>query len=118
MMAKLSKPSGSGSLAKQHREKKETPQERIRRIISKQLKKQSVICSFCCRQYSWGRKNSITTGYKEGIPQEEIKKAYHKLALRLHPNKNPDDENAKEKHQQLQKVVSILGDEGKHILYD
>ncbi|KAK4392437.1 Chaperone protein dnaJ 6 [Sesamum angolense] len=45
--------------------------------------------------------------------QQEIKKAYYKLALRLHPDKNPDDEEAKEKFQQLQKVISILGDEEK-----
>ncbi|KAJ9540808.1 hypothetical protein OSB04_027314 [Centaurea solstitialis] len=39
-LAKLSKPSGSGSLAKQQGEKKETPQERLKRIMSKQLNKQ------------------------------------------------------------------------------
>ncbi|KAL0404951.1 UNVERIFIED_CONTAM: Chaperone protein dnaJ 6 [Sesamum radiatum] len=50
--------------------------------------------------------------------QQEIKKAYYKLALRLHPDKNPDDEEAKEKFQQLQKVISILGDEEKRAVYD
>ncbi|XWS66394.1 hypothetical protein CRYUN_Cryun05aG0195600 [Craigia yunnanensis] len=50
--------------------------------------------------------------------QQEIKKAYHKLALRLHPDKNPGDEEAKEKFQQLQKVISILGDEEKRAVYD
>ncbi|KVI09045.1 Suppressor of white apricot N-terminal domain-containing protein [Cynara cardunculus var. scolymus] len=39
-LAKLNKPSGSGSLAKQQGEKKETPQERLKRIMSKQLNKQ------------------------------------------------------------------------------
>nr|XP_043631756.1 CLK4-associating serine/arginine rich protein [Erigeron canadensis] len=39
-LAKLSKPSGSGILAKQQGEKKETPQERLKRIMSKQLNKQ------------------------------------------------------------------------------
>ncbi|XP_015969323.1 chaperone protein dnaJ 6 [Arachis duranensis] len=39
-------------------------------------------------------------------------------ALRLHPDKNPGDEEAKEKFQQLQKVISILGDEEKRSLYD
>ncbi|KZV50271.1 chaperone protein dnaJ 6 [Dorcoceras hygrometricum] len=50
--------------------------------------------------------------------QQEIKKAYYKLALRLHPDKNPDDEEAKEKFQQLQKVISIIGDEEKRAVYD
>lgn len=39
-LAKLSKATGSGSLSKQQTEKKETPQERLKRIMSKQLNKQ------------------------------------------------------------------------------
>ncbi|XP_058740420.1 chaperone protein dnaJ 6-like [Vicia villosa] len=57
-------------------------------------------------------------GLEKTASQQEIKKAYYKLALRLHPDKNPDDEEAKEKFQQLQKVISILGDEEKRALYD
>ncbi|KAI3937852.1 hypothetical protein MKW92_039129 [Papaver armeniacum] len=57
-------------------------------------------------------------GVEKTASQQEIKKAYYKLALRLHPDKNPDDEEAKEKFQQLQKVISILGDEEKRVLYD
>ncbi|KAJ9565503.1 hypothetical protein OSB04_001469 [Centaurea solstitialis] len=57
-------------------------------------------------------------GVEKTATQQEIKKAYHKLALRLHPDKNPDDEDAKEKFQQLQKVMSILGDDDKRALYD
>lgn len=57
-------------------------------------------------------------GVERTASSQEIKKAYHKLALRLHPDKNPGDEQAKEKFQQLQKVISILGDEEKRALYD
>ncbi|KAL8172144.1 hypothetical protein V2J09_023948 [Rumex salicifolius] len=57
-------------------------------------------------------------GVERTVSQQEIKRAYHKLALRLHPDKNPNDEEAKEKFQQLQKVMSILGDEEKRALYD
>ncbi|CAJ1910470.1 unnamed protein product [Sphenostylis stenocarpa] len=57
-------------------------------------------------------------GVERTASQQEIKKAYYKLALRLHPDKNPGDEGAKEKFQQLQKVISILGDEEKRALYD
>ncbi|KAK7285552.1 hypothetical protein RJT34_20327 [Clitoria ternatea] len=57
-------------------------------------------------------------GVERTASQQEIKKAYYKLALRLHPDKNPGDEEAKERFQQLQKVISILGDEEKRALYD
>ncbi|KAG8070146.1 hypothetical protein GUJ93_ZPchr0006g44677 [Zizania palustris] len=57
-------------------------------------------------------------GVERTASQQEIKKAYHKLALRLHPDKNPGDSEAKDKFQQLQKVISILGDEEKRALYD
>lgn len=42
-LAKLSKATSSGSLFKQQGEKKETPQERLKRIMDKQLNKQSII---------------------------------------------------------------------------
>ncbi|XP_058724007.1 chaperone protein dnaJ 6-like [Vicia villosa] len=57
-------------------------------------------------------------GVESTATQQEIKKAYHKLALRLHPDKNPGDEEAKAKFQQLQSVISILGDEQKRAMYD
>ncbi|QCE05233.1 chaperone protein dnaJ 6-like [Vigna unguiculata] len=57
-------------------------------------------------------------GVEPTASQQEIKKAYHKLALRLHPDKNPGDEEAKAKFQQLQHVFSILGDEEKRAVYD
>ncbi|EPS66592.1 hypothetical protein M569_08183, partial [Genlisea aurea] len=57
-------------------------------------------------------------GVDRSASQQEIKKAYYKLALRLHPDKNHNDEEAKEKFQHLQKVISILGDEEKRAVYD
>uniref|UniRef100_A0A5B7BUS8 Putative chaperone protein dnaJ 6 n=1 Tax=Davidia involucrata TaxID=16924 RepID=A0A5B7BUS8_DAVIN len=57
-------------------------------------------------------------GVERTASQQEIKKAYYKLALQVHPDKNPGDEGAKDKFQQLQKVIAVLGDEEKRALYD
>ncbi|KAH7373601.1 hypothetical protein KP509_17G064300 [Ceratopteris richardii] len=57
-------------------------------------------------------------GVERTASHEQIRKAYHKLALRLHPDKNPGDENAKEKFQSLQNVFAILGDPEKRKVYD
>ncbi|KAL9691174.1 hypothetical protein QQ045_011593 [Rhodiola kirilowii] len=57
-------------------------------------------------------------GVERTASHQEIKKAYYKLAMRLHPDKNPGDEEANEKFQQLQKVISVLGDEEKRAVYD
>ncbi|KAL5578238.1 hypothetical protein UlMin_019937 [Ulmus minor] len=53
----------------------------------------------------------LVLGVEKSASQQQIKKAYYKLALRLHPDKNPGDE-------QLQKVIGILGDEEKRAIYD
>ncbi|KAF5838878.1 DnaJ domain-containing protein [Dunaliella salina] len=42
--------------------------------------------------------------------QEEIKRAYRRSCLLLHPDKNPGDQEAVAKFQSLQKVYTILGD--------
>ncbi|PNW78621.1 hypothetical protein CHLRE_09g389550v5 [Chlamydomonas reinhardtii] len=57
-------------------------------------------------------------GVEKTATQAEIKKAYRQRALQLHPDKNPDNEDAKAKFQLLQKVYAILGDEEKRKVYD
>eukprot|EP00004_Rigifila_ramosa_P024940 TRINITY_DN7335_c0_g1_i2.p1 TRINITY_DN7335_c0_g1~~TRINITY_DN7335_c0_g1_i2.p1 ORF type:complete len:287 (-),score=80.95 TRINITY_DN7335_c0_g1_i2:81-941(-) len=60
-----------------------------------------------------------TLGVPKGADADEIKRAYRKLALRWHPDKNPDSkEVAEKKFQEIQEAYAVLSDEKKRALYD
>ena len=48
----------------------------------------------------------------------EIKKAYRKLAIKYHPDKNPDDPKAEEKFKQAAEAYEVLGNKEKRAKYD
>lgn len=48
----------------------------------------------------------------------EIKKAYRKLAMKYHPDRNPDDSTAEEKFKEVQTAYNILSDSQKRAAYD
>ena len=57
-------------------------------------------------------------GVKEDAGQAEIKKAYRKLALKYHPDKNPGDKKAEENFKQVSEAYYTLGDEKRRKEYD
>jgi curved DNA-binding protein len=57
-------------------------------------------------------------GVSGGASREEIKKAYRKLAVKFHPDRNPDDKNAEEKFKEATEAYEVLADPEKRKKYD
>ena len=57
-------------------------------------------------------------GVNKNTPKEDLKKAYRKLAMKYHPDRNPDDEAASEKFKELSEAYEILSDDQKRQAYD
>ena len=57
-------------------------------------------------------------GVARGAAAEEIKKAYRKLALKYHPDRNPGNKEAEEKFKELAEAYAVLSDPEKRAQYD
>ncbi len=57
-------------------------------------------------------------GVTKDASDEEIKKSYRKLAQKLHPDANPDDDQAAEKFKEVSEAYSVLSDADKRKEYD
>ena len=57
-------------------------------------------------------------GISKSATQAEIKKAYRKMAIKYHPDKNPDDKTAEENFKKAAEAYEVLSDENKKARYD
>ncbi len=57
-------------------------------------------------------------GVDKSASAAEIKKAYRKLAIKYHPDKNPDDKEAEEKFKEAAEAYEVLSDDNKKARYD
>lgn len=57
-------------------------------------------------------------GVDRKASQDEIKRVYRKLAMKYHPDRNPDNKEAEEKFKQINEAYEVLGDEKKRSHYD
>ena len=57
-------------------------------------------------------------GVEREASAEDLKKAYRKLAVKFHPDKNPGDKSAEDKFKELGEAYDVLSDENKRAAYD
>ena len=57
-------------------------------------------------------------GLGRNASEEDVKRAYRKLAVKFHPDKNPDDPHAEEKFKELGEAYDVLMDPEKRAAYD
>jgi molecular chaperone DnaJ len=57
-------------------------------------------------------------GVERGASEAELKKAYRRLAMKYHPDRNPDDKASEEKFKEANEAYEVLSDAAKRSAYD
>src|SRR5699024_7856486 len=57
-------------------------------------------------------------GVQKNACNNELRKAYRRLAMKYHPDRNPDSAEAEEKFKEAKEAYEILSDENKRAAYD
>src|SRR5215831_11844935 len=57
-------------------------------------------------------------GVSRTAGEEELKKAYRRLAIQFHPDRNPGDKQAEEKFKEINEAYQVLSDQEKRAQYD
>lgn len=57
-------------------------------------------------------------GVERNAGEDDIRKAYRKLAMQYHPDRNPDDKQAEERFKEINEAYQVLGDSEKRAHYD
>ena len=57
-------------------------------------------------------------GLNKGVSDDEIKKAYRKLAMKYHPDRNEGDSKAENKFKEISEAYAVLSDKQKRDKYD
>src|ERR1041385_1856301 len=59
-----------------------------------------------------------TLGVERNASEEDIRKAYRKLAMQYHPDRNPNDKQAEERFKEINEAYQVLSDSEKRTHYD
>ncbi|WP_018014095.1 molecular chaperone DnaJ [Teredinibacter turnerae] len=57
-------------------------------------------------------------GVARDVSEQDLKKAYRKVAMKFHPDRNPDDASAEEKFKEASEAYEVLSDKQKRAAYD
>ena len=57
-------------------------------------------------------------GVNRDVSEGDLKKAYRRIAMKLHPDRNPDDAKAEEQFKEANEAYEVLSDGEKRQIYD